>query len=109
MLKKITPLLQKKYFVLTAVLTGLAIGCWLHTKPNLKPEMVSVVDSVPLTSFIPNFQVASMHQPLEIIQLRLADMAFYNEEEFDDSLVLLDKVVVIPKGLQPQPRHRLTG
>ncbi len=69
--------------------------------------MASVQLDLPLTSEIPNYQIAAIHQPMEIVSLQKAEYVLNNQQEIvsevvsddddDESMVLLDKVIPVPQ------------
>lgn len=68
----------------------------------------SITLELPLSSDIPNYQVASIRQPLEVVSLQKAELWDKNDDGDDgvvddDSLVVMDKVVTIPKVVHPAP------
>ena len=71
-----------------------------------KNSMQSAQLELPLTSEIPFYEIASVHQPMEMISLQKVDIQMASEDgdsSMDESFVVLDKVVTIPKVEVTQP------
>lgn len=72
----------------------------------VKSSMESVELELPLMSEIPFYEVASVHQPVQMVSLQKIDIQMANEADNnreDGSLVVMDKVVPIPKIQPKQP------
>lgn len=82
--------------------------------PSDAPELTKLVQNtmqsveleLPLSSEIPFYDIASVHQPMELVSLQKVDIQMANEDADahpDESLVVMDKVVTIPKVEMNQP------
>lgn len=101
------------------LVAAIGIGYFLFPKsPDTVPELNMLAENsinttqieLPLTSNIPDYQMASVHQPMQVISLQKADLFAQNDEVSDDrmdeSLVVMDKVVPIPKVVSSTVRKR---
>lgn len=115
-----------KLFLRTALLTAIAVvilgvGYWgLIASEDVAPAEVVVaqplVQSVPtppmqaefviLKSEIPTYYLGALRQSVQSTPLRRADLVAINEQDttnVEEPMVVMDKVVVIPKVVQTQP------
>ena len=89
---------------------------------NQAPPSAAIANAIPLPqiepvyqSEIPSYQLASTQQVLLPTPLRRADLVAMDEEDsgVDGSLVVMDKVVVAPKVIQPKTKsttdHEVTS
>ncbi|KTC65775.1 DamX-related protein [Legionella adelaidensis] len=80
----------------------------LEVKPSIQlaknPEELQVQQiDLPLESDIANYQLAAVRQAIEIASLKRIEVAPNEEDpQLDDSMVVMDKVVVIPKVKPPK-------
>lgn len=101
---------------------AVGVGYLLFSPPGTDSQALTyaenAIDStqieLPLTSDIPNYQIAAIHQPMQMVSLQKAEFLIQNEEDagntadsaVDESLVLMDKVVSIPKVILPSEQKR---
>lgn len=110
------------YGIISAlVLATAGIGYYLFSSSSSAIEPFSTlaqenIDSIqielPLSSDIPNYQVASIHQPMEMVSLQKAELLLKNDDasggSLDESSVEIDKVVPIPNVMvHPTPKKNI--
>lgn len=115
--------LPYKSFLIYGVVSAVALfvlgtGFWFFSKApssnSLPVETIasenvnSIALELPLSSDIPNYQLASIRQSLEEVSLQKAELWDKNDDSDndtvnDDSLVVMDKVVPVPKVVHPAP------
>lgn len=87
------------------VLAAVGIGYYFLSSSSFNTLAQANIDSIqielPLSSDIPNYQMASIHQQMEMVSLQKAELLVKNDDanggSLDESLVIMDKVVPIPK------------
>lgn len=89
------------YFLFSSVGAGLN-----QFKQLAKNDIDSIAVELPLSSDIPSYQLAALRQPMQLISLQKAALLIQNTENnaemaTDESLVVMDKVLIIPKVILP--------
>lgn len=115
--KKANSISKRMSVAISFVVVGLASAYMWQNQALFSPSLVSQTDKKPalreitamskvapveppLVSEIPAFYLASIRQPVQPSPLKKAFDLDYDEDERTDNMVVMDKVLVIPKSIQ---------
>ena len=81
-------------------------GILFHAATSRQVASITFPEEPIMLSALPSFRVDAIRQPLQRFTLRRIDPVLMRNDDnlFDDAMVLMDKVIVIPKAVRAIPK-----